>query len=162
MPNVSDLNFIPHGSTYLMLDNINDPGNMGTIIRTAEWFGVQALITSPNSVDVWNPKVVQASMGSVFRMPIYQLPIRDAVLAAKEAGISWIVGGVLSGQSLEVLDRQHESMVLVIGSESHGISPEVLSELTHYITIARHSNAPTESLNASVATGILLHHFCNQ
>ena len=162
IPNFDALRFIPQETTYLMLDHINDPGNMGTMIRTAEWFGVQAIITSPNSVDVWNPKVVQASMGSLFRLAIYQNSLTDAIHDAQKSGVPWIVGGVLGGQPLHQLNRMQESMVLVIGSESHGISNVVLPLLTHRIAIARHVDAPTESLNASVAAGILLHHFCKQ
>jgi RNA methyltransferase, TrmH family len=162
MPDQETLDIQPSNATYLLLDNINDPGNLGTMIRTAEWFGVKAVITSPNSVDLWNPKVVQSSMGSLFRMPVYQQPLVATIADGKRVGVDLVVGGVLGGQSLSSINRNSDSMMLVIGSESHGISDDVLQNLTAKISISHAPGSPTESLNASVAAGILLQHFCGQ
>ncbi|MFM7822582.1 MAG: TrmH family RNA methyltransferase [Bacteroidota bacterium] len=160
-PQFSEFSFISTGQTVLLLDNINDPGNMGTIIRTAEWFGVDAVFASPGSVDFWNPKVVQASMGSIFRMKVYQQPLLEVISKARNSKVEKIVGGVLGGENMSAFNRQAESVLLVVGSESHGISSEILSSLSHKLSIPRIANSPKESLNASVAAGIMLYHLCH-
>ncbi len=157
-PQHAEFDFQQVGQTVLLLDNINDPGNMGTIIRTAEWFGVDAVFASPGSVDFWNSKVVQASMGSIFRMKVYQQPLLDVISQARNSRVQKIVGGVLGGDNMSSFSRQAESVLLVVGSESHGISSEILSSLSHKLSIPRAEGSQTESLNASVASGIMLFH----
>lgn len=139
----------------LVLDGISDPGNMGTIIRTAEWFGVKALVCSLDATDVWQPKVVQATMGSVFRIPVFQAELQS-FFNSIEKGIP-VYGALLEGQNLfsEKFDR-HKPALLVIGSESHGIREAVKPFITDPLTIPAHSSSEAESLNASVATAILL------
>ena len=157
-PQYPVFDFQHEGQTVLLLDNINDPGNMGTIIRTAEWFGVNAVFSSPGSVEFWNPKVVQSSMGSIFRMKLFQQPLLDVISQARTAQVHHVVGGVLGGDNITSFNRKAESVLLVVGSESHGISSEILSSLSHKLSIPRVAGSSTESLNASVAAGIMLFH----
>jgi TrmH family RNA methyltransferase len=139
-----------------ILDGISDPGNMGTILRTADWFGIRHIYCTPQCVELTNPKVVQATMGSLFRTVVESAPAEQFIPALKAAGYR-IAGAVLNGQSVYdcVFTNRH---AIVIGSESHGISPTVLPLLDDRITIPGEMGA--ESLNASVAAGILLmeHH----
>ena len=139
----------------LVLDGISDPGNMGTIIRTAEWFGVQAIVCSTDCTDVWQPKVVQATMGSVFRIPVFQADLQ-LFFNSVEKDIP-IYGALLEGKNLfsTKYDRQKPAL-LVIGSESHGISKAVMPFITNPLTIPAHPDSEAESLNASVATAVIL------
>jgi len=139
----------------LVLDGISDPGNMGTIIRTAEWFGVKAIVCSADATDVWQPKVVQATMGSVFRIPVFQADL-PLFFNAIEKSIP-VYGALLEGNNLylEKFNRQKPAL-LVIGSESHGIRETVMPFITNPLTIPAHSSSEAESLNASVATAIML------
>lgn len=138
----------------LALDGIANPGNMGTIIRTAEWFGIRQIICSEDCVELWNPKVIQATMGSVFRMSIVYTPLDRYLSEAKAQGKA-IYGALLEGESV-FARRPWKEGVIVIGSESHGIRAGVLPLITHPITIPRAMGSVTESLNASMATGIIL------
>lgn len=142
------------GPLTLALDGIANPGNLGTIIRTAEWFGLKHIVCSEDCVEVWNPKVIQATMGSVFRMQVATTPLADFLYRQRQAGKA-IYGALLEGENLFKKDRWEEG-VLVIGSESHGIRSNILPLITHPITIPRATGSLTESLNASMATGIIL------
>ena len=140
----------------LVLDGVSDPGNLGTILRTADWFGIREVYCSPETVELWNPKVVQATMGSLFRIGLCVMNLPTWVAEQKEQGRP-VYGAVLDGLPLgkgEVLSPG----LLVVGSESHGISAEVDKVLTHRMSIPGRGNA--ESLNVSVATGILIHQCC--
>ena len=136
----------------LMLDTIQDPGNMGTIIRCADWFGINTVICSRECADVFNPKVVQSTMASIGRVQvIYEhLP----TFMQQHAGIP-AYAATLQGTSLHELPPVREG-ILVIGNESKGIGEELLQRCRHKITIPRKGQA--ESLNAAVATGIILSH----
>lgn len=138
----------------LALDGIANPGNMGTIIRTAEWFGIREIVCSPDCVEVWNPKVIQATMGSVFRVTVTEADLPVFLMEQRRQGKA-IYGALLEGKSLFELKGNTEG-VIVIGSESHGIRPEVLPCITHPVTIPRVSDSPTESLNASIAAAIIM------
>ena len=138
----------------LALDGIANPGNMGTIIRTAEWFGIRQVVCSKDCVELWNPKVIQATMGSVFRMQVTYTDLERFLEDTKTAGKA-IYGALLEGTNLFRMTSWEEG-VIVIGSESHGIRPGVLPYITHPITIPRAAGSVTESLNASMATGIIL------
>lgn len=133
----------------LVLDGIRDPGNMGTLIRLADWFGVQAVIGSEDCADIYNPKVVQASMGSLFRVPYYET---DLVSFLSSVNLP-VMGAVLDGQPLKQVTFG-SSGALVIGSESHGIRPAIQALLQQKVSIPSFGGA--ESLNAAVAAGILL------
>ena len=132
----------------LALDGIRDPGNLGTIIRTADWFGVKHLICSDDCVDVFNPKVVQSTMGSISRVKVYYTDLAEYLY---NAGTD-IYATVMDGQS--IFDSSPGKGIYVIGNESNGIRPEVLRHATEKISIPASGKA--ESLNAAVATGVVL------
>jgi TrmH family RNA methyltransferase len=133
---------------YIALDGIQDPGNMGTIIRIADWFGITDLVCSPGCVDVYNPKVVQSAMGGHLRVRIHHRDLVDFLPALNLP----LYAAVLGGTDVYEVGRP-ESGVLVIGNESRGVSPEVVDLATHRLTIPRKGGA--ESLNAGVSAGIL-------
>jgi RNA methyltransferase, TrmH family len=137
--------------TILFLDDVRDPGNLGTIIRTADWFGVTQIRCSESSVELYNPKVVQSSMGSIFRVDVTYGDLLSEVEAAKAANFS-ILAADMDGEDLTNFDFNSKT-VLVMGSESHGVSDEI-SALSTAITIPKKGKA--ESLNVAMATGIIL------
>ena len=138
----------------LALDGIANPGNMGTLIRTAEWFGIHDIVCSKDCVELWNPKVVQATMGSLFRVKVWESDLAIYLHHAKDEGKS-IYGALLDGENLFQMQAKPEG-ILVIGSESHGIRADVLPCITHPVTIPRVGDSMTESLNAAVAGAILM------
>jgi len=135
----------------LILDDIKDPGNMGTIIRTAEWFNVTDIICSPSCVDAFNPKTVQAAMGSLFRAQVWYI---DLEMFFKNNPGPAVYGATLTGKDVHSVEIV-QPCFLVIGNEANGIGQHILPYIAQQITIPRY-NANTESLNAAIATGILL------
>ena len=137
----------------ILLDNISDPGNMGTMIRTADWFGYNHIFLSHNCVDFYNPKVVQSSMGSVFRVNVSKVNTIDFLLDTASLGVKSF-GASLSGANIYecIMPDQY---VMVFGSESHGISIDVQSMLDEQLSIPS-NNDSIDSLNVSVAFGIIL------
>lgn len=133
----------------LVLDEIRDPGNLGTLIRIADWYGVNNIICSPSCVDWYNPKVISASMGSFTRVNGFYTELSGFLSKQK----SIVVGGFLEGKSIYEY-KFPESGFLVIGSESHGISKEVRKYIGEKVTIPRIGKA--ESLNAAVSGAIIL------
>jgi TrmH family RNA methyltransferase len=138
-------------STTLFLDDVRDPGNLGTIIRIADWFGIPQIVCSPQSVELYNPKTVQSTMGSLFRVSVSYSDLVDLSLALHAEEIP-LFGAVMEGKDIAQVNFP-SSMVLVMGSESHGIGPQLERRLDHRITIPRIGKA--ESLNVAVATGII-------
>lgn len=141
-------------SLVLALDGIANPGNMGTLIRTAEWFGIRDVVCSADCVELWNPKTVQATMGSLFRVKVWSTDLPAYLKQAKMEGRA-IYGALLDGENLFQMQAKPEG-ILVIGSESHGIRKDVLPCITHPVTIPRVGGSATESLNAAVAGGIIM------
>lgn len=135
----------------IVLDGIQNPGNLGTIIRTADWFGITQIFASFDTADCYNAKVVQSTMGSIARVHIYYT---DLASFFPKVNIS-VVGALLKGENLYALSKMSEG-IIVIGNESKGISNEVLPFIRQAVTIPRKGGA--ESLNAAVAAGILLSH----
>lgn len=135
----------------LFLDDIQDPGNLGTIIRTADWFGIQTIFCSNATADCYNPKVVQSTMASLGRVNVVYGEIKEEL--DKHPSITKYAA-VLQGNSLANMDKIKEG-ILIIGNESKGISQPVLALVDEKITIQKKGEA--ESLNAAVATGIILH-----
>ena len=135
----------------LVLDNIQDPGNFGTIIRIADWFGINQIICSPDCVELYNPKVIQSTMGSFTRVNINYVELAPALDQIKIP----IYGALLNGKDVRTIAKPKEGL-LIIGNEGKGISPHILPFINNKISIAKIGNA--ESLNAAVATGILLSH----
>lgn len=142
-----------HHKISLLLDDIQDPGNMGTIIRIADWFGIKNIICSLHSADMYNPKVVQSTMASLGRMNIFYRNIEAWGSQTKLP----VYAASLHGQALSAFSSIAEG-VLVIGNESHGVRQSMLDICTAQITIPRIGAA--ESLNAAVATGIILYKLC--
>ncbi|HRI60776.1 MAG TPA: RNA methyltransferase [Saprospiraceae bacterium] len=132
------------------LDGIQDPGNLGAILRVADWFGLPAIVCSPDTVDAFSPKVVQASMGAFLRVQIWEMPLEDVLEQAP--GLP-VMGAVLGGDNIFQTALPSNGLV-VIGNEGRGISPAVEALLTHRLTIPRHPSGGAESLNAAVAAGI--------
>lgn len=140
----------------LMLDDVQDPGNMGTMIRTAEAAGVDAVFVSPGCVDIYNPKVVRSTMGSLFRLPVISTDIAAEIKTLKEEGIK-VYGAALRDAVSFRQESYPKRMALIIGNEANGISEDILkmTDLNIMIPMA----GKVESLNAAVSCAILL--FCN-
>ncbi len=136
----------------IALDGIQDPGNMGTILRLADWFDVKEIICSKDTVDIYNPKVVQSSMGAIFRINVVYCDLPSYLSKTNEP----IFGALLEGENI-YKKSVSPSGILVLGNEGNGISKEVISVVNQPITIPRFGKA--ESLNVSVAAGILLSEF---
>jgi TrmH family RNA methyltransferase len=140
------------GKISLVLDTIQDPGNLGTIIRIADWFGIQSIICSENCTDMYNPKVVQSTMGSLGRVNIMYTNVAEWL--QKNSAIK-MYAAALNGKDVRQVKGLTEA-IIVIGNESKGISDEVMQLCTEKITIPKRGHA--ESLNAAVAAGIILSH----
>ena len=140
----------------ILLDSISDPGNMGSIIRTADWFGINALYLSDGCVDVFNPKVVQSTMGSLARVNTYRVNANQFLHDLKKHNIL-CYGACLSGKSIYKLSKASKSAI-VFGSESHGISLDIQQILDEKILIPG-ENKQIDSLNVAVAFGIILSEF---
>ena len=136
----------------LALDNIQDPGNLGTIIRIADWFGVKQIVCSPDSAEMYNPKVVQSTMGSIARVKVHYTDLNEWLDAQKNISI---YAASLEGQDVTAIKKITEG-IIIIGNESKGISPSISAMATIKITIPQKGKA--ESLNAAVAAGIILSH----
>lgn len=135
----------------LALDGIQDPGNMGTIMRIADWFGITQLIVSEDTVDIYNPKVVQATMGSIVRVKVWNKNLTEWLSNIKVK----IYAAMLNGENVYKTGPVKEG-VLIIGNEGKGIRGGVLPFVQYPLTIPKTGEA--ESLNAAVATGIILSH----
>jgi TrmH family RNA methyltransferase len=135
----------------LVLDGIQDPGNMGTIIRTADWFGINNIICAGDTVDAYNPKVVQASMGSLSRINIHYT---NLAVALPQIGLP-VFGAMLNGQNIYNTDFGTEGLI-VMGNEGNGLRPEIAGLINKAVTIPRKGEA--ESLNVAIATAL----FCSE
>ncbi|MFT6716023.1 MAG: TrmH family RNA methyltransferase [Saprospiraceae bacterium] len=138
----------------LVLDDIKDPGNMGTILRTASWFGIKNIYCSDNCVDMYNAKVVQASMGSIFSSNVVQTDVKILCKEASNLVDFPIFGAFMDGQAPKTINQCKKGF-LVLGSESHGVSTEIEQYITTKINIAKSPGSDTESLNVAIANAIL-------
>ncbi|MBO7117611.1 MAG: RNA methyltransferase [Bacteroidales bacterium] len=142
----------------IALDGVRDPGNFGTIIRLADWFGADVIYASEDSVELYNPKTVQATMGAIFRKKVVYCGIPRLCRRFKEAGLP-VYGTFLDGQDIYGQTLSKEGLI-IMGNESAGISQEVAKEVDSKLLIPSFSNGPTaESLNVAVATAITLSEF---
>jgi len=146
-------------SLTLMFDDIQDPGNLGTMIRVADWFGIGEVVCSPATVDLYNPKVVQASMGSLSRVRIHYRNLR--LLLEELQGCIPVYGMMLKGEDIYEAEIEQRGIIL-IGNEAHGISNELNRYITRRLSIPFYPGSRkdhAESLNAAVATGIVCAEF---
>ena len=152
IPEQTEINY--SGFT-IALDKINDPGNLGTIIRLCDWFGVQQLICSNDTVDCYNQKVIQSTMGSITRVNIIYTDLQDFL---EKTAVPTFTAD-MDGINVYKTDLPKEA-VLIMGNEANGISKEIRETVTNKLTIPRFgSNQKTESLNVATATSILLSEF---
>jgi len=142
----------PNGCITLALDAVQDPGNMGTLIRIADWFGVKQIMCSPGCADQYNPKVVQGSMGSLGRVKLKYGSLTEWLDQHQDIQS---YAAALEGKDIRTIKAPEEA-IIIIGNEGHGISAEVMDAVKETITIKRKGKA--ESLNAAVAAGIILSH----
>ena len=148
-----DVALVSHLESAIYLDDVQDPGNVGTIIRIADWYGVDAVIRSRDSADFYNPKVVQSTMGSIGHVKLHTVDkcmLRDHLK-------DWdIIGAVMSSKGSD--RTTDKSACLVIGNEGKGISDEALGLITHHCHIPGADQRQADSLNAAIAAGILAQH----
>jgi len=144
----------PAAGLCLALDSVRDPGNMGTIIRTADWFGVGTVYASPDSVDIYNPKVIQSTMGAIFRCRFIYADIPGVCRSFKEAGLP-VYGTFLDGTDIYAAGLENEGLI-VMGNESNGICDATAAEVTHRLLIPKAEGSRAESLNVAVATAVTL------
>ena len=141
-----------------VLDDISDPGNLGTILRLADWFGLPSVLCSTNTVDAYNSKVVQASMGSLFRVKVCYADLEEILRRENALQSVPVYGAALGGEDLYEA-KLDGSGYIVFGSESHGIRPELERYLARRITVPRAPGAAAESLNVAMAAAIVLSEF---
>ncbi|MBO4671897.1 MAG: RNA methyltransferase [Bacteroidales bacterium] len=143
---------------YIGLDAIRDPGNFGTILRLTDWFGISTVFASMDCVEVFNPKVVQASMGSVFRVEVLYCDLPDICRRFRRMDLP-VYGTFLDGSDIYEQSLADEGLIL-FGNEANGIGPEAAAEVSSRILIPSYKQGPTaESLNVATATAIVLSEF---
>ncbi len=143
----------------IALDDIQDPGNLGTIIRLADWFGIKNIVCSNNTADAYNPKVVQATMGSIVRVNLFYTDLKEFLLEEKEKDTP-IYGTFLDGENIYTKTLSNEG-IIIMGNEGKGISPQIEKLVTEKLLIPSFSQSTnhSESLNVSTATAITLSEF---
>ena len=154
---------IREGGLFLALDTIRDPGNLGTILRIADWFGIKAVFAAKDTVDVFNPKVVQATMGAIFRVKMHYVDLIDVSRLVLSNGGN-VYGTFLDGTDMyrkELKTGKDSPVVIVIGNESDGISSEMEKLVSDklYIPPYPQNASGSESLNAAIATAITVAEF---
>ncbi len=148
----------------LALDRVSDPGNMGTLLRTAEWFGIPCVLCGKDSIEATNPKVVRGSMGAVFALQIYEdVAFGDVLPGLRRTGYTIVgtgAGGVSAGNTIRPEGLQDlNRTVLILGNEAHGMSPEFRSHCDIFVSIPGTGKA--ESLNVAVAGGVLMYYLAS-
>ncbi len=141
----------------LVLDEVQDPGNLGTIIRLADWFGISTIVCSTNTADCFNPKVVQATMGAIARLKIIYCNLQEVLKDARSKNIP-IFGTFMNGDNIYTINLPRYG-VLVMGNEGSGISKEIEPLVTQRLTIPSFKTENVESLNVAIATAICCSEF---
>ena len=143
----------------LALDGVQNPGNLGTIIRLADWFGISDIFCSESTADCYNPKVIQATMGAILRVRVHYLPLADFLERTAKGGIP-IYGTMLDGRNIYHTDLTPNG-IIVMGNEGKGVSPECAKHFTHRLLIPSYppERQGSESLNVAMATGIVCAEF---
>lgn len=144
---------------YLVLDGIQDPGNLGTMIRTADAVGATGVFVGESCVDVYNPKVVRATMGSLFHLPVFDVKLTELLPKLRELGVA-VVGTVVEAEQTVFAADFTGSVALVIGSEAHGVSAEIAELVDTEVTLPMPGKA--ESLNAAIAASVMLYEALRQ
>lgn len=146
----------------LVLDSVQDPGNLGTIIRIADWFGIENIICSEDAVDVYNPKVVQSTMGAIFRVKTHYMPLDELFLLNKDLQLP-VYGTLLDGDNIYSKNLS-QSGIIIMGNESKGINPVYQSFITDklFIPFYPEGRKRSESLNVGIATAIVCAEFRRQ
>ncbi len=160
IPNVTHIPISEENPITLMLDAIRDPGNLGTIIRAADWFNIKSIVCSEDTVDIYSPKVIQATMGSFLRTDVSYCDLKQYLEQTKSQ--THVYGSFLNGKPLNTVSPQFPA-IIIIGNESIGISESLnpyISEQTCIPKLNKSQNNP-DSLNAAIATSILAYHFTN-
>ncbi|CAN5557558.1 RNA methyltransferase [soil metagenome] len=154
---------LPKQGLHLLVDHIQDPGNLGTIIRIADWFGCSSICCSPDTVDLFNPKVVQATMGSIFRVGVYYGSLPDLLINNAAAGKLPVYATLLEGESVYSQEITNDGFI-ILGNESKGMNPLLMPFVSAAIRIpsASPSKNKAESLNVAIATGIICAEFRRQ
>lgn len=151
---------VPLDKLTLMLDGVQDPGNLGTIIRIADWFGIDAVICSPETADAYNPKVVQATMGSLRRVNVIYAPLRPLLTSLPDD--MPIYGTLLDGKDIYKSELSSNG-IIIMGNEGNGISADIRQLVTRPLLIPRFRQGESaESLNVAVATAITCSEFCRR
>jgi TrmH family RNA methyltransferase len=154
------LNSLPKRSVIVALEDISDPGNLGTILRTCDWFGVKLVLLNPQCVELHNPKVVRSTMGAIFHLPICtEVDLLPVLAESKKKGRKIIVTALEGGSSV-VRSSDPDGTIVVFGNEARGVSPVIKTMASDVWTIPRYGRA--ESLNVSVACGIVLSMLVNR
>lgn len=146
---------VPNGQTYLLIDAVQDPGNLGTMIRTADAAGIDVVVVGEGSVDTYNPKVLRSAQGSHFHLPVVRGNIREWVLKLQEASIP-VYGTALEGSVTYQSVQPSHAFALMVGNEGGGVDQELLQQTDANLFIPIYGKS--ESLNVAVATGILLYY----
>lgn len=157
------MKYISKGGLYLALDSIRDPGNLGTILRIADWFGIEAVFAAPDTVDLFNPKVVQATMGAIFRVRMHYVDLPSLTRLVTGSG-GKVYGTFLDGVNIYERDLENGTespSVIVIGNESEGISKTMAGLVSDRLYIPPYpaDTSGSESLNAAIATAITVAEF---
>lgn len=161
IPEQKPLTELPLTGLHLMVDQVQDPGNLGTILRIADWFGFDKIVCSPDTVELFNPKVVQSTMGSIFRKQVYYQPLAGTLAQNAETAKLPVYAAVLDGRSIYDTELKGEGW-LIAGNESRGIQPLLKPFVTSGILVppsGMMQNGQAESLNVAVATGIVCAEF---
>jgi len=140
------------------LEDIQDPGNFGSILRTASWFGIEKIFCSPFSVDRFNSKVVQSSMGSLALVEVEEISVEELILVWKSENRRPYYAD-MNGSSFKEVDSHSEKIGIILGNEGNGISEKVKAEVQNAISIPAAAHSKMESLNVCIATSILMSHF---
>lgn len=155
---VQTLQIDPEG-LYLALDGVRDPGNMGTIMRICDWFGIDGIFASKDCVEQYNPKVIQSSMGSVFRKSVVYTDLPELCAEFKSRGLP-VFGTFLDGENLYRRNTVRPEGLIVMGNEAHGVSAEVGALCDRHLLIPSYARGPhAESLNVAVATAVIVSEF---
>lgn len=146
-------------SKYLVLDDVADPGNLGTIIRSSLALGIEALIVSKDTVDEYNDKVLRSTQGAIFKLPIFREDLKEAINDLKEQKIPVLVTSLKDAEDVKDLNRM-DKFALVLGNEARGVKEELVNLADKVIKITMHNNV--ESLNVAMSAGMIAYYLMNK